>query len=499
MFYKNKSSAFSRFQKMLNKEKIFSLSLYLIIFLSSVFPYGDKDWGWHYKYGEYFFKHGKILTTDIFSWSMAGYEWINHSWAYDLLLYILTNISGFVGLSLAGALVNLTAFHFAIANFKLSYWKKAILALFFLLIGETGIYYGLRSQVVSTMIFGILMFLLIRSQKNIKTLIFLPILFLVWANMHGSFTLGLGVMGIFLSSYFLIDYYKAKKTNLKIFTAYTLTALTSFGATFINPFGYKIYMESFRHFSNPYLKNVYEWMPIYPDCSYCHPWTFFIYTLLILIGFAYFLKKKNSNAIPYVILVALLLFPTIDTRRLLPVFIITTLPFMANFLRDIEWNIDKYRIEKYLTILIIIVLLQFNLYTRFARNYNLYNFTEEDHCYFASGCSVKAVNYLISHPPQGKGLNFYDTGGYLIGKGISSKIFIDGRMHLWKDKNYQAFGEYIEMYYRQNYEKFKKYDFDWAFINNSSDLAKQFYSSTDLGEWKLEFRDGDSAYFVRVR
>lgn len=482
-----------------NKEKVYSFFVYLIVFLSSVFPYGDKDWGWHYKYGEYLFQHESILRIDIFSWTMAGYQWINHSWLYDPLLYVLTNFFGFTGLSLAGALVSLITFYFAIANFRLTYWKKAILALFFLLIGEVGIYAGLRSQVISTMFFAILMFLLIRSRKTIKTLFFLPLLFLVWANMHGDFTLGLGIVVIFLVPYWLIDYFKAKKINVKKFITYILVALASFGVTFVNPFGYQIYLESLRHFNNPYLKAVYEWLPIYQNCSNCHNSTFFVYIFLLAVGFLYFIKKKNLFSIPYIILTALLIFPTIDTQRFLPVFMIVTLPFAADFLSNIKWNPDKYRIEKYLVGLIVIVLLEFNLYTRFSHNYHIYNFTEENYCYFSSNCSVKAVNYLISHPPQGKGFNFYDVGGYLIGKGIPAKVFVDGRMHLWKDNNYTAFGDGMEMYYGKNYNKFKEYGFSWAFIEDSSDLAKQFFSSDNLGKWRLEFRDGNTDYFVKVK
>ena len=33
-------------------------------------------------------------------------------------------------------------------------------------------------------------------------------------------------------------------------------------------------------------------------------------------------------------------------------------------------------------------------------------------------CSPDLVRFLIKHPPEGRGFNFYDWGGYLIGSGV---------------------------------------------------------------------------------
>lgn len=207
--------------------------------------------------------------------------------------------------------------------------------------------------------------------------------------------------------------------------------------------------------------------------------------------------KKRYSALPFLIIAAILTWPTIDTRRLLPIFAVVTLPFLADFLKNIKVSLAKYKVENILVIVVLIMALQFNLYNRFA-SYNLYNFTEQNFCDFASNCSVKATNYLISHPPKGKGFNFYDWGGYLIGKNIPAKLFIDGRMHLWGHNDYSPFGDYISIYYDKNYNKFKQYNFDWVFVQADSSLSEELANGT-LGNWKLEFKDGNSAYFVRLK
>src|SRR5690242_14430939 len=129
--------------------KIFTLGIYLTLFTSLLYPYRDKDWGWHYKYGEYFLQHGEFLIRDIYSWTLAGYAWINHSWLFDPLLYTLFNRVGYLGLSLSAGLITLLVFYLITRGHKLAYWQLGIAALFFSNLVETGIREGLRSQVVA--------------------------------------------------------------------------------------------------------------------------------------------------------------------------------------------------------------------------------------------------------------------------------------------------------------------------------------------------------------
>src|SRR5262249_37924279 len=53
--------------------------IYGALLVYCVYPYSDFDWGLHYRYAEYFFTHHQILRHEIFSWTMPGYEWVNHS------------------------------------------------------------------------------------------------------------------------------------------------------------------------------------------------------------------------------------------------------------------------------------------------------------------------------------------------------------------------------------------------------------------------------------
>ena len=489
-----------RYYPLFNKysERIYNFFVYLLVLLSSIYPYSDNDWGWHFKYGEYFFQHGKLLMTDIYSWTLPGYQWTNHSWLYDLILYQLSRHFSFIGLSIATGFVGLLTFYFIIQTFKLSYWKKAIAGVIFVLLTEEANHSGFRSQSISLMFFAILMNILIRSRKNIKWAYTLPPLFLLWANMHADFSLGLGIAGVFLGMSFLIKTFKTEIISRKLMGGYALPLIIAFAVTFINPFTYNVYLEGFRHISNPYLQNVLEWRPIFDDCAYCHPDTFVAFSVVVLAISLYFVSKKKYYIIPYIIVYLGFIYPTFNTRRFLPIFCVVLLPPLLEFLEKLKWDFSKLKIALPISILLIVVGLEVNFYNRYMGSH-LYTYNEYDYCHYAVQCSPKLANYLVQNPPQGKGFNLYTWGGYFIGKGVPVKLFVDGRMHVWIQDGYQPFADFIKMYYDLNIDMFKKYDFDWVVVEDNQPIADKLYSTSEMGNWKLQFSDGNSDYFVRVR
>jgi len=468
-----------------DKEKILTILVYFALFLYLIFPYSDKDWGWHLKYGEYLLKTGKILTSDIFSWTMPGYQWANHSWAYDPLMYFLYKNTGFIGLSVAGAIVGLLTFYIIVKQFNLSWLKIAIIGFFFLRLSEGGLNEGLRSQVVGGLFFSALMVIFIKYRQNPKIIYFLPLLFLLWANFHGTFLLGLLITGIFLTYYFFSE----KKLSFVL----PLVFLISFLATFINPFFHKIYLEGIRHFSNPYLKEISEWQPSVLSCDYCNVPTVFIY-LILLANFLF--KKRKLEHIPHVAVILILTYLGFSSRRYLSILAIVTLPVASEIIQNLNFKPEKFRSYLFLSFLAILVLIEFNLFSRLP-GFNFYKYNEYNYCFYSSGCSSPVAEYLKKHPPKGNGFNFYNTGGYYIGKDIPAKLFIDGRMHLWEKDGYMPFAEYSQIFYSRNYDTWKKYNIKWALIPVNSDLGIILLNTKKLEAWSLEYQDNNNGYFVR--
>jgi len=511
-----------RLIRQITKERFFSALVYLTVFLFALYPYRDYDWGWHFRYGEYFVKTGQILREDLFTWTMAGFPWINHSWLYDPIQYLLFTNSSFLGLSLAGAFVSFLAFYIGTAPYKISYWQKGILAIFFTVLTSGVVWQGLRSQVLAFLPLAVFMFLIVkihlffhpRGEESphlggvaYKYYIFVfPLLFLLWVNLHGSFTLGLLIFGIFLGfQYFFLFFHPRGEKNLhlggvgskrlfipKPLIWLTLSFLVSFAATFINPFTYNVYLEAIRHARNPLLPYISEWIPVQFPGSFYN--IFIIYSLLLLVGFA---KRRKLADIPLIITSVIVFYLAFGARRYDATYVVATLPFAAIILKDFKFKLENYRTTAFIFIIAVAVSLEIAFFRRIPQ-YQIFSQSIETYCNHGSNCSEGLTGYLKDNPPQGRGFNFYDWGGYLIGRGVPAKLFIDGRMHLWQRGNYEVFLEYQQMYYEEDWAKFNQYNFDWVIAQPNSKVAAKIKTG-ELGQWETKYEDERAVYFVRQR
>src|SRR5882672_8019633 len=148
------------------RERLLSALVYAGLLIFVVTPYTDYDWGWHYRYGEYLVTHGHILRHDIYSWTMPGYEWVNHSWLYDPLLYFHYNHISFFGLALAGAAAGALVFYLCIRHAPLAFWQRAVLAVFFAALAKEALLQGLRTQVVGLVLLALFVELLYRRSEE---------------------------------------------------------------------------------------------------------------------------------------------------------------------------------------------------------------------------------------------------------------------------------------------------------------------------------------------
>lgn len=468
---------------------IFPILLYVCLFLYLIYPYSDFDWGWHYRYGEYVFSHWQLLKNDIFSWTMTGYEWINTSWFYDLIVYALSRSTGFFGLSAAGALVSTLTFYVAVKTAKLSLWQTGILAILYVFLVKGVVWEGLRSQMIGLLFLSILVHLLSKSDSSRKTIFFLPPLFFLWANIHGSFLLGLFILGITVLMKFLIHELGAQRVRLAIILVFSVFA------TLINPFSYRTYIEIFHHFNNPLLKNIVEWMPVKFSLRNVEYDVLLAYFVLLGVGFW---KRSNLRDANFFMTAALFGFYALTARRNWAVFAVATLPFAALSLKTIARNIRPGQLQwiTRISYIGIVALLIAAVVVRLPK-FHIWPYSFENYCAFSSDCSEGLTQFLLKNPPVGHGLTKYSWGSYLIGRGVQAPTFIDGRMAIWTRDGFTPVTEYKRVYLLGDAKKFNDYHFDWLIVGNDFLLLDNVKSSTDFGEWTLIYSDDTAQYFVK--
>ncbi len=479
---------------------------YLIVFIGSIYTSNDPDLGWHLKNGEYFLKHHQILRDNPYTSLMPNFHWANVSWGTDIITYIAYHFGGFLGLSLLGALIVTLTFYFFSKAACLSVWDQIFLFSLLLFLESPINAVSFRGQQISLLFLGVLFYLISLYPKSKKILYATIPLFLLWVNLHGEFLLGLvmflGWMLVYILQKLLSGIekntiFETIKNNLVVnkkeifflLLIFTMSLL----ATLINPFGVGIHMDALYHVGSPLLKNIAEYLPFNPLSQ---PWWNQVVVAVFLgIGliFLYF-REKLSTQIPALFSILLLYILSFSVRRYAwPAYylILPILKPIPGFLKPDSKKVTNITSFILLAILLVITVagkLPFENFQKF--NWNAYCKDE------SMLCSPASASYLRDHQLTSNLYTLYGWGGYLIWNYPEIKPVIDGRMHMWRDeKGYSGFEDYYS--YEQDKKDIDKTNYNVVYISPEKPLYNQMIRLTQLGKWKLVYKDRVSGIFVR--
>ncbi|MEK7605922.1 MAG: hypothetical protein AAB478_05400 [Patescibacteria group bacterium] len=470
----------------------------IFIFIASLSRPVDADLGWHLRYGQEFFATHSVARTNTFSTDMAGFAWANISWGIDLFYYAIFALGGFWGLTIAGSVVVMLTFVFFALAWELDFWEKAFIFPVLAYIERSINNVSFRGQLVSMMLLGLLVYLLSKFERgSTKALYLVPILFWIWANMHGQYILGTAVFAFWAASRILFSFreqgYKVKATlsqSREIILVGILVLLTPL----LNPFGSAVYTDAFLHFRNPLLKAVSEYVPA---AELSMPWLNHILILVVtLVGLVwYILKKKVSEIVPTTLGGGVFYILSFAVKRYSWSAYYFAFPYLKPLVAFIKPESRRVRF--------IVPTILFIVYIAFV-SYLKYPFTEytqmtwDDFCGYATDCSPQAARFLEKMPDKGHLYTYYGWGGWLIWNYRDIKPSMDGRMHLWvDDKDHSAFKEYYD--YEQNFTDIDHSDYDTVFISSSKPLYNRLNQLVYEGRWKKVYEDASSGIFVREK
>jgi hypothetical protein len=156
----------------------------------------DGDVSWHIATGEWILDHRAIPYTDPFSFTWAGKPWVPIEWLSELFYACAYRLAGYGGIA---ALVTaaLIALHAAVF-FNAARWVRTaglpIAAMDFVLIPTL----VARPHVLIWPLLAWWVWLLMRAREQDRAPpLVAALLMSLWANLHGSFVLGLGIAGVF--------------------------------------------------------------------------------------------------------------------------------------------------------------------------------------------------------------------------------------------------------------------------------------------------------------
>ena len=256
---------------------------FLIIDLHPMF-YSDI-WG-HLKYGQWIWSHGRLPDREPFTpFADQRARYVNFQWLCQALFYLLYHAGETVAggdeiRRTEGGVEWLRAFHAGVevCRFVLllvAFRRRsgsaplacAWLALSVLLAGH-GHLAIVRPQIIGEALFAGLLLALSRPVLSRFAVVVVPLTMVVWANTHGSFTIGLALLGLCLAGR-AIDAWIASKRGLR--AAWTdpqvrrclgVFVASVVAIAILNPHGPWLYWYTLKLARHPNIATMIEWSPL---------------------------------------------------------------------------------------------------------------------------------------------------------------------------------------------------------------------------------------------
>jgi len=479
--------------------------IFICLFLSLTLIVGkgllnDCDTGWHIRAGEYILKTHSIPRQDIFSFHAPPFSWTAHEWLSEVIMAIVHRSFGLTGIVIFFSLIISFTYYLFFKILKTE--NDIVLSIFFTLIVlfSSMLHWLARPHLFSLLLMIIWYYILDEYQyKNRNYLYVLPLIMLLWVNLHGGFLGGFILIGIYLFGNIVKfvtenDLEKGPyKRKAKFMGFITIVCLL---VCLINPFGYHILIFPFKLVSNKYImNNVNEFLS--PNFHFHELLPFKYFLLLMFIIFA-----LSAVKISLIELLLILMFTNMSlySVRYIPLFSIIAAPILlrqsgtilarfdgklAKFLNKRSDNISEIDTSArgYLWPVAAVVLVAF-----FATTGKIdFKFNEKTK-------PIAAVKFLKKEKIAGNMFDDDEFGDYIIYAAWPEyKVFIDGRSDMYGVDMLKEYLKVARVKPGWN-EVLKKYDINWIIYNANSALS-QFLMQTD--EWKLIYVDKVANIFVK--
>jgi tetratricopeptide (TPR) repeat protein len=419
------------------EKKIFFLVLMIFFGFCALFAaqnISDLDFWWHLKTGEWIWQHKAIPYVEPFSYTFKGAEWINYEWLFHAIIYPIYQLSGFGGLIIFVIIVVLLTFLILLfACRELDEGKRWLsFTILFVALLEAGGSFAIRPQIISFLLLALYLYLLIlhREDKitNRQLIFFLIPAHVLWVNVHGSFLLGIFLVGAYALGRFvplILSHHRDFKPVLqdKKLLGLLFLCLLLVVASFFNPYTYRVFLVPIKTaVAEEALMNITEWAPLdirALGLFVIEPTMWF--RILFLIGaLSFLLRLDNLKKVENVIIFILFSYMAFKHVRFCTDFAIVTTPMIVNNLTQFQWRARRLKWVFYLPLMILIA---------FSAN-TVRGLINQKRLGLGvwTNYPAETVNFLREHNVHGKIFNDYNFGGYLIWHlWPDIPVFIDGR------------------------------------------------------------------------
>ena len=365
----------------------------------------DADlWG-HLLFGRDIVQLGSVPTVDHYSFT-SDVSWINHEWLAEVITYLSYAAGGSAGLVIAKSLLLMAMLAIVLAALRPLSADPVVhdLLVFLAFAGSYGRFITFRPQVFSLVLFPALLLILVLAERGRpKALVVVPVIFLLWANLHGGWIVGLAALGVWSAWRFVqANPYPISKRLLGVVGAASIVA------TLVNPYG--IGLWDFLRTTVGLSRDIADWRPIWNlPAAALVPWS----VVSALVAASIIIERRNINP-SHVAIVAMCWAGSIRVNRLDSFFVLSAAILLAPHLRAAFRSVVKpatgstpvrYRVAPVGFAVLIVAALSLPISSSHFECVEILD---------ANAPEPGAVPWVKSQALRGKMLTFFDWGEYAI-------------------------------------------------------------------------------------
>lgn len=469
--------------------------------LLSVLP--PHDFWWHMATGRYIVQHGEIPTVDSFSFTQFGQAFYVQSWLAEVLMYALYQLGGVEIIVIVQSLVMTLAYGLLL---RLCVIRSGMLRLSVVLLLLTTLPLSFTNWVVRPQSYTFpifVIFLTVLTEFRLgraNRLWILPLLMVLWVNLHGAFILGLALFGIvfvgeFLKRWFLRD--AAIPADARFdpkLSLYILWGGLSTLAIFLNPRGIGIISYVANLLGNNSVTNlVIEWAPPTIRDAGGSGMIFFVF-VIICVGLLVYAKKRPD--LTDMLLLGAFFWLALGATRNIVWFGFVATPLMvvqaATFFKPISAKTKKVgSVALNWAVIGCLGIVLIGASPWIKPHLGL---PEDVGNLLSTDTPIAAVEAIKQDPNRPERLFHTEGfGSYLIWAAPEQPVFIDTRIELYP---FEQWSDFITLSQGKDLDALEKYDIDGFLLDKErqAGLIEQLASSAS---WTTYYEDEYSIYLRR--
>jgi hypothetical protein len=426
----------------------------------------QSDTWWHLRTGEEIWRTGSVQLRDSFSHTVNGGYWPNHEWLSQVVFFGLYRAGGLPLFTAAAALL-VSATWWMVWSLTEGHPTRR-LVLVSLAVIPSAMAWSLRPQLFTLFLVALMTSLVVRRRYG-----YLPLLFLMWANLHGAVVLGVALLvGSIAAAAF---HERRVPRGLLVSSALCLVA------TIMTPLKLSLWSEIPASLSRLRQYQVLEWRtPSFDDVALLPFWlmsaALTVLTVAALVG-----RRRKGRTGPSadparvgrgvtIVISALILLPfALTSSRNVPPFLLLAAPAIAVLIES-HFASRAPRIHRYerpvLNLFVLAVAVIASV-TIVGNAWASQNPRLQWH-----PLPAQAIAAIRACPERL--YNNYDDGGYLIWFVPERKVFLDSRQDPYPASLIQS---HIQAELSGNYQTlFSRYQIECALTRTGTPLANRLLS-----------------------